>query len=146
MFGEEHLSNLRAYSTTEEHRNSLSRASRGVPKTESHREAMSESRVGRYRGADLEPRRQDPDGYIVLSKLEHPLSGESPLYEHRVVLYNELGPGPHPCHWCSVTLEWGGRTGIHVDHLNWNKSDNRPSNLVPSCLVCNIRRHEMKVE
>jgi hypothetical protein len=31
-----------------------------------------------------------------------------------------------------------------VDHLNCNKLDNRPENLVPSCIQCNTRRASLK--
>ncbi|QZE10429.1 hypothetical protein SEA_SCOOBYDOOBYDOO_83 [Mycobacterium phage ScoobyDoobyDoo] len=33
-----------------------------------------------------------------------------------------------------------------ADHLNRNKRDNRPENLVPSCHTCNITRIDEKVD
>ena len=77
--------------------------------------------------------------YIYLPN--HPLANDRGyIYEHRAVLYDKIGPGPHPCHHCGKTLSWGGIHGIHVDHLNDIPSDNRPGNLVPSCQKCNKRK------
>jgi len=81
-------------------------------------------------------------GYRMLTQQEgHPLASKSGcVYEHRKVLYERIGPGPHPCHWCSRLLEWGGVKGIISDHLNDDKLDNRSENLVPACNRCNVRR------
>ena len=63
---------------------------------------------------------------------------------HRVTLYNRIGPGLHPCHWCGKEVEWtrgnNGETTLVVDHLDDNRQNNEPDNLVPSCNVCNLRR------
>jgi hypothetical protein len=64
------------------------------------------------------------------------------VLEHRRVLYDAIGPGPHECHWsgisgCGKVLEWGGTGGIQADHLDGDKLNNDPTNLVPSCLGCN---------
>lgn len=80
--------------------------------------------------------------YILLfGQYDHPISSAGGwLYEHRKVLYDAIGPGPHSCHWCGLALEWGGMEGIIADHVNRNKRDNRVNNLVPSCHICNITR------
>lgn len=72
----------------------------------------------------------------------HPLANSSGVVsEHRRALYDKIGPGLHPCHWgCGKVLEWGGILGICVDHLDDDKVNNDPDNLVPSCLVCNMQR------
>lgn len=77
---------------------------------------------------------------------DHPLANTgSAVLEHRIVLYDKIGPGPHKCHWdyfsrCGkVAMEWGGTDGIHVDHLDGDKLNNEPDNLVVSCLACNRR-------
>lgn len=74
----------------------------------------------------------------------HPLAGvDGRAYEHRVVLYDAIGPGPHPCHWCSTPVEWlpkGSDGELQPDHLNNDGGDNRLENLVPSCRSCNGAR------
>lgn len=78
-------------------------------------------------------------GYRFLtSQYGHPLSGDNGVVqEHRKVLYDKIGPGFHPCHWCGKQISWGGSGGINVDHLNGVKDDNRSENLVVSCCLCN---------
>lgn len=76
----------------------------------------------------------------------HPLACHTGIaHEHRIVLYDKIGPGTHPCHWCGKAIIWmpGGRTGdgvLVVDHLDNNSRNNVPENLVPSCHGCNNRR------
>jgi HNH endonuclease len=75
----------------------------------------------------------------------HPLAGANgKAYVHRLVLHTVLGPGAHACHWCSTAVLWetveGDPAQLHVDHLNGQRDDNRPENLVPSCKSCNVAR------
>ncbi len=70
----------------------------------------------------------------------HPLARKNMVYEHRAVLFDAIGIGPHPCHWCRATLSWDE---ICVDHLNEDKLDNRILNLVVSCNNCNRARGSM---
>lgn len=78
---------------------------------------------------------------LLFGQHNHPIANRGGwLYEHRKVLFDKIGPGPHPCHWCGVSLEWGGMKGVIADHMNRNKKDNRPENLVPSCQTCNTTR------
>lgn len=90
------------------------------------------------------------NGYFILhGHKDHPLADKAGnLAEHRKVLYDKIGPGPHPCHWNAISkcgklsMEWGGVGGICVDHLDDVKTNNDPLNLVPSCRGCNgSRRH-----
>jgi hypothetical protein len=82
--------------------------------------------------------RHTAGGYLRAWEHDHPLATKSGLLLHRQVLYDELGPGPHPCHWCKRPLDW---PEIAVDHLNGVRDDNRPENLVPSCSSpCNAHR------
>lgn len=65
--------------------------------------------------------------------------------EHRRILLAQIGPGVHPCHWCEIPVEWldGAKTApgaLVVDHVDEDKTNNAPSNLVPSCCRCNARR------
>ena len=74
----------------------------------------------------------------------HPLAFKyGNVYVHREVLYDEIGPGPHPCHWCAHPVDWltkGHPDNLLPDHLNNDGGDNRIENLVPSCGVCNSTR------
>ena len=77
-------------------------------------------------------------GYRELFKPGHPLARPSGrIYEHRLVLYAVIGDGPHPCNWCLLPVTW---ESMDVDHIDRDKANNTPMNLVPSCHRCNIRR------
>lgn len=83
------------------------------------------------------------EGYRMVSRPGHPIASKlGRVLEHRAVLFDAIGPGPHPCHWCGWSVNWksdaGGR--INVDHLDDNRLNNALDNLVPSCMDCNTRR------
>jgi hypothetical protein len=82
--------------------------------------------------------------YVSTYRPGHPLAGKGgKVYVHRATLFDTIGPGPHPCHWCGTELDWlpkGDPAAINVDHLNAIGDDNRPDNLVPSCMSCNTTR------
>jgi hypothetical protein len=87
----------------------------------------------------------DGAGYRILTgQQEHPLAQDNhQLGEHRAVLYDKIGTGLHLCHWqCGTLLTWGEgqNDGIHVDHLDGDRLNNDPENLVPACWLCNFRR------
>lgn len=73
----------------------------------------------------------------------HPIAhADGRVLKHRLVLYNEIGPGSHTCHWCGRALLWLG-SGIGrlvADHLDGDTWNNAPTNLVPSCRRCNQTR------
>lgn len=76
---------------------------------------------------------------------EHPVAVQGGLVaEHRRVLYDRLGPGPHSCHWCGREVRWDtyptAPGELVVDHLDWLKHNNDPDNLVPACRPCNLAR------
>jgi hypothetical protein len=82
-------------------------------------------------------------GYVVLTAMHgHPLSNrDGAVYEHRAVMYREWRGTVPACHWCGQQLSrW---SAVVVDHLNENKADNSPGNLVPSCNSCNRARGAM---
>lgn len=79
-------------------------------------------------------------GYrMLLGWHGHPLAhAKGTIYEHRKVLYDNIGPGPHECHWqCGKTLDWDD---IDADHVDGERLNNEPENLVASCRPCNRRR------
>lgn len=82
--------------------------------------------------------------YREISRLGHPLANDKgQVTVHRVVLYDRIGPGAHPCHWCQRPVTWGRGVadGVLVtDHVDGDEQNNDPRNLVPSCHRCNIRR------
>ena len=124
---------------------------RGVPRSEEVRAKISAGRKGKP--VSLATRQKisstlrqdgfhlDRKGYIILTGQQgHPLaSPRGILREHRKVLYGEIGPGEHPCHWCGEEISWEARTLV-PDHLDWNTSNTDPENLVPACYPCNSAR------
>lgn len=116
-------------------------ANRGKRRTEEFRNQMSEARKGKFRvTSPAQGSYITASGYVALTmQYEHPLAvGNSEVLEHRAVLYSEIGPGSHNCHWCGIQVSWG--CGLVVDHLNGDRVDNTPENLVPSCDSCNLVR------
>lgn len=82
--------------------------------------------------------------YKSTQRPDHPLAPPcGRLYVHRIVLFDEIGEGPHPCHWCGRPVNWSlvpHPDELQVDHLNAIKNDNRTENLVPACRNCNATR------
>lgn len=84
--------------------------------------------------------------YRYIQSPDHPLAtGKGSVAEHRLVLYEKIGPGPHPCHWCQAPVDWlpGERTAagaLTADHVDNDSRNNAPENLVPSCHRCNSIR------
>ncbi len=84
--------------------------------------------------------------YCVVSRVGHPLATASgQVYMHRLVLFDVLGPGAHPCWDCERPVRWdltypGDELALVVDHIDRDPSNNDISNLRPSCQRCNTRR------
>lgn len=101
-------------------------------------------RVNHNKSFDLRPRvqLQTEHGYRMIKDENHPLAQKSNgwAFEHRIVAYEKYGEGIQKCHWCSIELEWNQ---VVVDHLNEQKLDNRPENLVTACTPCNRIRGAM---
>lgn len=97
---------------------------------------------------ELAPPRQrkHPEAYLQVRIPGHPLAGNSQgvMREHRKVLYDKIGPGDHNCYWCGRVVSWAtGQNAIKAliaDHLDHNRLNNAPDNLVPSCNDCNGHR------
>lgn len=90
-------------------------------------------------------------GYVYVIRAGHPLSAgvvNKYVAEHRIVLFDAIGPGTHPCHWCSKPVRWDGRwpkdlDALVVDHLDDVKGNNDRDNLVASCNPCNVARAQI---
>lgn len=81
-------------------------------------------------------------GYLLAKAKGHPLSlGGMRAYAHRVAFHEANGEGPFSCYWCGVGVSWAD---MHVDHLDDDKHNNDPKNLVASCPVCNMQRGHHK--
>lgn len=85
----------------------------------------------------------------MVYKSDHPIASvDGRVLIYRLALYDLIGPGTHPCHWCSTPVTWtnqssrGRRThrDLVVDHLDGNPRNNEPNNLVPACSRCNVLR------
>jgi hypothetical protein len=95
--------------------------------------------------ATPEERTRTLKGYRMAEVPGYPLAGKNGLILfHRKVLYDRIGPGWHPCHWCGRLVEWRvsqpTKDVLVVDHLDHDIRNNAPENLVPSCNPCNCRR------
>lgn len=135
---------------TEEHRRKNSEANLGRAVGETTRQRISVANTGNVSGGrSRRPRSPaegsfvDEKGYVRLTmEDDHPLASRvGHVKRARKVLYDDIGPGPHECHWgCGKLLQWGGHGGIYVDHLDGDTSNDDLDNLVPSCNSCNARR------
>lgn len=62
------------------------------------------------KGPDRRPRR------LMAMRPGHPLAGSRGLVlKYRMIVYDAIGPGPHPCRWCGRLLEW--RYGLVPDAI-----------------------------
>lgn len=86
------------------------------------------------------PRIEDRRGYQFLHAPTHPLrsSGQSYVAEHRVLMYEKLGPGAMCCELCGVEMTW---KTCQIDHIDENPRNNALSNLRPLCRRCNVWRN-----
>lgn len=88
--------------------------------------------------------------YPQVHQPRHPLAPATGfLSTHRIVLYDKIGPGEHPCHWCGKLVHWekGHQrkgTALLTDHIDGNPKNCSLENLVPACNRCNTRRSHPK--
>ena len=92
--------------------------------------------------------------YRMVWSKGHPIAPRgSVVQEHRLILYDKIGPGSHPCHWCGKIVEWSvpGQPQpqfidrLQCDHLDEDKANNNPQNLVPACYKCNKNRSNRQI-
>lgn len=95
------------------------------------------------------PRLRGSKSYCMIVDSSHPLAmNNGRVAVHRLNLYEKIGPGEHPCHWCGRVVEWqakGSRQSrnqrtLISDHVDGKSTNNHPDNLVPSCHGCNVLR------
>lgn len=102
-------------------------------------------------GKGVVVRRLNSSGYYLLNDVGHPLaSGNGSVYEHRAVLYDAIGPGWHKCFYCTTDVCWEhrwpkDRDALTVDHLDGDKLNNDPTNLVPCCAPCNTKEQAKRL-
>lgn len=88
----------------------------------------------------------ETSGYVKYVGFNHPAASPSGLTGyHRIVLWDKLSGKDAPCNWCGRQLYWSKSYPKHqdaliTDHVDTNKQNNDPSNLVPSCGKCNVSR------
>lgn len=93
-----------------------------------------------------EPRApRNPSLYRRVRSIGHALAdARGWVAEHRMVLFDIIGPGIHSCAWCGRSVEWRfgtvGSDVLVVDHVDGDTHNNDSSNLVPSCHRCNGQR------
>ena len=110
----------------------------------------------RVDGLPLNYKRPPPNRqrYRMLRRPHHPIAIKNGcVAEHRMVLYDHMYPfryalrdgslgrekaGPVPCFWCGRGVTWG--LDLVVDHLDHDRGNNVPRNLVPACHSCNSSR------
>ena len=85
--------------------------------------------------------------YKRISMPGHPLADcQGCVAEHRLVLWDKIGPGEHKCRWCDRRISWDATIGsrdprpLVPDHLDGNRLNNAPENLVEACNPCNVMR------
>lgn len=86
----------------------------------------------------------------VNAAVDHPLSDSyGHVLEHRLILWEKVGSADQMCHWCGRTVSWllpqpnqSGR--LVADHVNGDRLDNHPENLVPACRGCNANRDRVR--
>jgi len=94
------------------------------------------TKMGGDLGAAWSPGAINDRGYRNVTSTGHIL-GQSQS-EHRLVLFGVIGFGPHRCTYCHAHINW--KSGLEVDHIDFDRLNNVPANLVQSCHKCNSDR------
>ena len=127
-------------------------------KTQEHRDKIAATLTGQRHPEDCQCAKhkdrplgshiRSTDGYREIQLTSrHLLSNSRWILEHRKVLWDKLGceqlDCTHQCHWCDKDIVWCSgdwHTETIADHLDGDKLNNDPDNIVPSCQQCNRNR------
>ena len=86
------------------------------------------------------------NGYLRVVRRGHPLADRrGRVLYHRALLWDTLGPGPHPCIYCGAPVRFDQTDQDAPDyatceHRDGNRLNNDPNNLAPCCWPCNRER------
>lgn len=79
-----------------------------------------------------------PNGYIRVFDKGHPLADKGGyVFEHRHIMWAEIGSCCRPCEICARSETW---STCHVDHIDEDRENNERSNLRILCRGCNTKR------
>lgn len=90
------------------------------------------------------------NGYCMIKVgTDHVLARKSSCWiaEHRVLMWDVHGYGPHFCAHCGTHVNWLCKAPdrLVIDHVDENKANNSISNLAISCHSCNLRMHSRRM-
>lgn len=102
-------------------------------------------RHGSMHPTRAQPRSVHPgaQGYMVQHNPDHPLAdANGTVYYHRLVMWDRLDGQPTTCAFCARAIGWSvpGGDSISVEHLDGDRQNNHPLNLVAACFSCNAKR------
>jgi hypothetical protein len=106
------------------HRNNISEAKKGKPFTIEHRNNISEAKKGECCGS-LNPNWRDGASYELYCE-----EWTDKEYVHWLKYERDNGKCQNPC--CKRR-----HTVLNLHHINYDKKDCRPSNLITLCVSCN---------
>ena len=72
------------------------------------------------------------------------------VYEHRAVARHFYPDEEQECRYCGRIISWmlspPNPAALIVDHFDHDRQNNAPTNLVPCCMSCNLKRKETRAQ